>query len=166
MHEGPTAIALELCGKHTPESHAQDRSKFLTAKMKGVIASKVKENPLKLATDIRREIATHSPGKQIPVSLQASVTRAVRRERVFTNSSRLYGIPLDTTYGSLERFCGTPFLPTLLQRHNESSEVEDHLCLYRPFVIAYGIDSDVQSVSGSPGIFMAVSSMWMLLNIG
>ena len=54
LHEGPNAIALQLSGKHTPESHVQDRSKFLTAKMKGVIASKVKENPLKLATDIRR----------------------------------------------------------------------------------------------------------------
>ncbi len=80
LHEAPSAIALELSGQHTLESLVQDRSKYLTAKMKGVIASKIKENPLKLATDIRTEIATHSPGKQIPVALQASVTHAVRKE--------------------------------------------------------------------------------------
>ncbi len=31
MNEAPNAISLALSGKHTPESHEQDRSKFLTA---------------------------------------------------------------------------------------------------------------------------------------
>jgi hypothetical protein len=90
----------------------------------------------------------------------------VRKERVATNSKRLYGIPLDNTYGSLQNFCEALFFQTLMQRHNEAKDDDHHLRLHQPFVIAYGIDSDVQSLSGSPGIFMAVSSLWMLLNIG
>ncbi len=111
--------------------------------MKGVISSKIKENPFKSATDSRREICTKSPSKQIPVALQASVTLAERKERVITNSTRLYGIPLENTFGTLLEFCETLFLPTLLQRHNDASDQEDHMSIYKPAVIAYGIDPDV-----------------------
>jgi hypothetical protein len=98
--------------------------------MKGVIASKVKENPLKSATDVRREIAAHSHSKQIPVALQACGTRAVRKERVITNSSRLLGIPLDNTYCSLQKFCEELFLPSLLQQHNEDTDGEHRVIIF------------------------------------
>ena len=50
-------------------------------------------------------------------------------------------------------------------RHNNSSEPEHHLFLHKPFVFRYSIDVDHQAVDNVAGIFIAVSSVWMLLNV-
>ncbi len=50
-------------------------------------------------------------------------------------------------------------------RHNNASEPEHHLFLHKPFVIRYSIDADHQAVDNVAGIYIAVSSVWMLLNV-
>ena len=51
------------------------------------------------------------------------------------------------------------------RRHNNATEAEHHLFLHKPFVIRYSIDVEHQAVDNVAGIYIAVSSVWMLLNV-
>ena len=53
--------------------------------------------------------------------------------------------------------------------HNAALEVTDtpeHLSLHLPYVIGYSVDSSHQDIGKSAGIFIVLSNIWMLLNIG
>ncbi len=54
----------------------------------------------------------------------------------------------------------------LIITHNAATCEEEHMYMMIPCVIAYAIDPDMQHVSGSAGVYVTVSSMWMLLNLG
>ena len=113
--ESATCTVIELCGEHNETSHQNDRSKYLTAEMRGAIVTQVKANPLKTAAQVRKEIQNFSPSKRVPPSLKRSVTRLVRQERVAANV-RILGFQLLPTYGSMHNFCTERFLQPLLQR--------------------------------------------------
>jgi hypothetical protein len=113
--ESSTCTVIELCGEHNETSHQNDRSKYLTAEMRGAIVTQVKANPLKTAAQVRKEIQNFSPTKRVPPSLKRSVTRLVRQERVAANV-RILGFQLLPTYGSMHNFCTERFLQPLLQR--------------------------------------------------
>ena len=83
--------------------------------MCGAIVTQVKANPLKTASQVRKELKNFSPIKQVPASMKRSVSRLVRQERVAANV-RMLGFQLLPTYGSMHNFCTERFLQPLLQR--------------------------------------------------
>ena len=71
--DGPKYISLQFLGQHDADSHQRDRSKYLTAAMKGAITAQVLVNPLKTAGNVRRELESASPAKRVPRRLTESI---------------------------------------------------------------------------------------------
>ena len=110
----PDEVSLLVTQRHTEESHAQDKSKYLTVEQRSAVRKHLKANPLAPARQIAAAVGNASPQKEIDPSLRRCVSGFVRRQRANFNQSSIAGKLLDSTYASINAFCLTALLQGLL----------------------------------------------------
>ena len=155
-----SAVYVEKRGEHNKDSHSsdKDKSKFLKLHQIEAIRSGVIIAPKQTAKHLRRNLMHASPEKRIAPTLARSVERSVRTFRAKLTKSKLDGIAVDDSYGSLVALADAKWFTTLLANHNDP-DCDSHLDMYEPFIIGKDLNP------GEDIVYMNTSSLYFLFNI-
>ena len=158
-----TSVCLETSGgAHTQElCHAQDKSKFLNVKQRLAVAKVCKVNPSATSGDVRRALNRLSPGGKVKKTLSRSVRTVVKIQKRASLASLTDGVEVTNSYASIAALGDRLWFGDILRRHNDDEDDFHFSDPHKVFCIG-----NVAPESAGEEIFLNITSMWNILNLG
>ena len=144
---------MQKSNMHTAESHAVDNRKFLKHQQRIALATAMQLAPLSTPVEVRRNLKTASPQKQIEAGKLSCVRRAVRQIRAEMTAITfpMCQVPVTGSLGSLTSLCESIFLPNLIRRHNDAAD-DFHLDFHKMICIAFKTDGGIPRILGEASV--------------
>jgi hypothetical protein len=156
---GPEFTQIEKHGEHNPNSHDEDKSKYLKHDQIVAVSDAVTIAPNISAAVLRRNLLmVDAPGTSIGTDMLRSVRYRVMASRKKLSNSQMEGHGLDGTFGSLSRFAERLKLSHHIARHNDPND-DFHIDIFSPVVIG----ADIQARNDV--IHLNITSPWFLMNV-